>query len=214
MREDCLEREFYVQLVDEDSFIAVDEFFLGIWSIEEMAKNLECDPESLRPGSFFVLDEEVKGRVEALFGFDLSRLNCETNLISWSASDGLPYRTHAGREFILMRDRIKPLSVFTLMIPSPPNSLDLPRSLFSSLVNDGKIVTRSYCEIMDKSCGFNGLEVVLYADFSEVWRLEAYILLRSTARKLGWSEALTRMEGALLGYSEWQIDAFIAAGSS
>jgi hypothetical protein len=210
----ALKREFYIQIVDENSFIAVDEFFLGYWSIEEMAARIDCSLEELEPGSFYYVDECVRNKVETLFGLNLSRDGYEANLLSWSASDGLPYRTHSGREFVLMRDRRKPLSVFTSILPNPPGSLDLPKNLFSSLLESGKIVTKNYCEAMDKDSGFKGLEVVLYADAAEAWRIDAYILLRATAKKVGWSEPLIRMEGALLGYSDWQNDAFIAAAKS
>lgn len=207
-------RDFYIQIVDEDSFIAVDEFFLGSWSIQEVAERIGCDPISLVPGSFFFLEGEVKNKVENLFEIDLSRENCAASLISWSASDGLPYRTHSGRELILMKEGLKPLSVFTSMVPAPPGALALPTYLFADFVSSGRILTRTYCKLLDKNPLFNGLEVVLYATPAEAWRLDAYILVRATARKLGWSEPLVRMEGTLLGYSEWQNNVFIAAGTS
>lgn len=206
-------RQFYVQLIDNDSFIATDEFCLGSFSIEEIANTLECDSAFLEPGNFFCLEGRSKHKAEEILGVNLSQDGREANLVSWSESDGLPYRMHAGREFILMKDRLKPLSVFTSMVPSSPESLKLPTQLFAPLVNDEKVVMRSYCEVIDKNPIFKGLEVVLYADIAEEWRIEAYILLRSIAKKIGWSEPLTRMEGALLGYSEWQNDAFIAAAS-
>jgi hypothetical protein len=34
-------------------------------------------------------------------------------------------------------------------------------------------------------------------------------LLKRTAEKAGWSEGFERMEGALLGYAEWQNDIYI-----
>lgn len=207
-------RDFYIQIVDDDSFIAVDEFFIGSWSIQEFADRLGCDPISLAPGGFFSLEGEMKDKVETIFEIDLSRENCEANLISWSESDGIPYRTHSGRELILMKEGLKPLSVFTSMTPSSPDALALPTHLFADFVSSGRILMRTYCELLDNNPIFNGLEVVLYAAPAEAWRLDAYILVRTTARKLGWSEPLVRMEGALLGYSEWQNDAFIAAGTS
>ena len=214
MSESFVNREFYVQLVDEASFVAVDEFFLGNFSVEEIARKIGCHPDDLSPGGFFLLDDDLRNKVDTLFKVDLSRKGCEANLISWSASDGIPYRTHSGREFILMRDKLKPLSVFTSMIPFSPDSLELPTSLFAPLLSEGRVVTRHYCEIMDINARFKGVEVVLYAHPSEEWRLDAYMLVRSIARKVGWSEPLVRMEGALLGYSEWQNDAFIAASPS
>lgn len=48
--------------------------------------------------------------------------------------------------------------------------------------------------------------IAMYAKKQEEWRIEAYILLRNTWKKSGWSEALERMEDSLLGYEEWQND--------
>jgi hypothetical protein len=52
--------------------------------------------------------------------------------------------------------------------------------------------------------------VILYSQASEEWRIDAYILLRNTSVKVGFGEFFERQEGALLGYEEWQNDAYIA----
>jgi hypothetical protein len=61
-------------------------------------------------------------------------------------------------------------------------------------------------------CGLSqssGMRYVLYALRSEEWRIDAYILLKLTAEVSGWNQALERMEGTLLGYEEWQNNAYI-----
>lgn len=204
-------REFFLQLVDNVSFVAVEEYSIGSWSTKNLCKLLDCDPGILNLRGFYILEEDSRRKIESIFGIDLSKGDYQASLLSWSKSDGLPYRTHAGREFILMRDGLKPLSVFTSMVPEVDDSLSLPTHLFSPLLEDGTLVCRTYCELLTGNAMFNGIEVLLYASSNQAWRLDAYILLRSTARRMGWSEPLIRMEGTLLGYAEWQNDAFIAA---
>ncbi|MCC6778157.1 MAG: hypothetical protein IT537_16220 [Hyphomicrobiales bacterium] len=54
-----------------------------------------------------------------------------------------------------------------------------------------------------------GTRFVLYALKHEEWRIDAFILLQETAARVGWSEGFERMLGSLLGYEEWQNEAFI-----
>lgn len=206
--------EFFVQIVDEDSFIAVEEISLGIWPLDVLSQKIGYEVGDLTPDDFLFLDDEKKNRVEKLFKISLSRDGCDSIMFHWNPSEGLPYRTHSRRELILMKSGEKPLSVFTKMIPDNPETFLLPKHLFDPLVSSGDLVSRTYCEILETNSRFSGIEIILYASAREEWRIEAYMLVRSIARKMGWSEPLTRMEGSLLGYSEWQNDAFMAAGSS
>ena len=54
-----------------------------------------------------------------------------------------------------------------------------------------------------------GTRRVLYALPGEQWRIDAFLLLWKTAEKAGWGEGFERLEGSLLGYEDWQNDAFI-----
>jgi hypothetical protein len=51
-----------------------------------------------------------------------------------------------------------------------------------------------------------GIRRVLYALPGEEWRMDAYLKLWETSKKTGWTAALEREEGTLLGYEEWQND--------
>jgi len=54
------------------------------------------------------------------------------------------------------------------------------------------------------------VRVLLYALAAEAWRIDAFILLSEAAARHGWHDALTRMQGALLGYAHWQNEAYLA----
>jgi hypothetical protein len=54
------------------------------------------------------------------------------------------------------------------------------------------------------------LKHVFFAQASEAWRIDAMIMLKESFRKsnCSWNEALERIEGTLLGYSEEEKDAW------
>jgi len=104
----------------------------------------------------------------------------------------------------------KPLSVLSGMIPANDSFEEIPEYLFDPHVESGAFVKLEYCQPNSaKDPHYKGLRVVLYALAHEAWRIDAYLLIRNTAGKTGWTDALTRLEGSLLGYAEWQNDAFI-----
>ena len=50
---------------------------------------------------------------------------------------------------------------------------------------------------------------VLFALPEQQWRIDAYLLLKKTSHRSGWSEGFERMEGSLLGYEDWRNDVFV-----
>jgi hypothetical protein len=122
--------------------------------------------------------------------------------------DNLPYSIHTNRELDLMLRGIKPLASFVGQYPPHPSVEEVPERLFDPHVASGRFLKREYIELGDSSDAPR-LRRVLYALAGEAWRMDAYILLLQTAKKTGWSEGFERMEGALLGYAEWQNDAHL-----
>jgi hypothetical protein len=105
---------------------------------------------------------------------------------------------------------VKPLAAIFGQIPKNPDLEELPEYLFDPYVRRGIFEKLDYCEPNRyKSGPILVMHVLLYALKHEAWRIDAYILLRSTANKMGWSDELTRFEGALLGYMEWENDAYL-----
>lgn len=121
--------------------------------------------------------------------------------------DDLPYQIHTNRELILMLAGTKPLSVFSGTYPPCPDLEEIPERLFDPYVAEGRFIKREYVDLRDHGRSHR-IRRVLYSLPSEVWRIDAYILLQHVACKTGWGEGFERMEGALLGYTEWQNDAY------
>jgi hypothetical protein len=196
-------------VVDPDSGYALSEIYCGLFSLKEIKNKIGIKDDVLSHRQPYILDIEQINKSMILFDSNIEHGDNEVHLISWSPEDGLPYRVHSNRELILMSYGLKPLAVFSATIPQKKDFIEIPDYLFRPYVENGIFICREICESLSGEI-YKGFRVVLYALKQEEWRIDAYLLVRSLARKIGWSEPLIRMEGTLLGYSEWENDAFIS----
>jgi len=128
--------------------------------------------------------------------------------------DDLPYELPTGRELEFMLQRGKPFAHFCDEYPAEPCEDVIPEAVFAPYVAQGIFEKREFVEPLfgPPPAGhphIKGIRYVLYARRYEGWRIDAYIMLRAAAAKSGWSEGFERLEGALLGYEEWQMDAHL-----
>jgi hypothetical protein len=206
------ERNFFLQSVDPASGLAVAEVCCGRWPVATVAERMEADVRDFDPGNAHILDDATFSRAKQFFEVEFDVGENDACLCSWSEADGLPYRLHSGRELILMRSGRKPLTVLSGGIPADKNFEEIPEYLFDPLVESGRLVKTQFCSLNPARHGvYKGIRFVLYALKEEAWRMDAYILLQNVAQRSGWNEALTRLEGSLLGYSEWENDAYAAS---
>ncbi|RQZ70989.1 hypothetical protein DIE08_00275 [Burkholderia sp. Bp9004] len=126
--------------------------------------------------------------------------------------DDLPYQIHTGRELALMLGGAKPFAAFSEEYPLLADDSVIPEQLYDLYVVAGRFVKREYVNTRIRR-GYR-TRYVLYARPDEAWRIDAYILLWDTGQVTGWNESLERMEGFLLGYEEWQTDAYIRAAKA
>jgi hypothetical protein len=127
------------------------------------------------------LDPVAVEKVTKRYAVTYDAPSMDTVLTLWQPILELPYQVHTHRELALMLAGKKPLSAFSEAYPSLDEERGLPL----------------------------GTRCVLYALPGEEWRIDAYLLLWKTAEKVGWGEGFERLEGSLLGYEDWQNDAFI-----
>lgn len=157
------------------------------------------------------LDPEDIQHIECKFNVNIATHDLPVRLRCFAQRDELPYRIHTNRELLLMLNGRKPFAVFCDHYNPDDSPIFCPDKYFQPYVESGRFVKRGYVEferqIMNgKDCAVPMTHIVMYAKKQEEWRIEAYVLLRNTWKKAGWSEALERMEGSLLGYEEWQND--------
>jgi hypothetical protein len=129
--------------------------------------------------------------------------------------DELPYKIHTNRELTLMLSDCKPLAAFVEDYPRETVHEVVPESKFEPYVLSGRFVKRektyrsATCTDPQRDGARRSIRRVLYAQPTEAWRIDAYLLLHETAELSGWSEGFERIEGTLLGYEQWQNDAYL-----
>ena len=154
-------------------------------------------------------DSEVRGLTHH-FKIDLDTRNVCVCIRPRVRIDDLPYTVHTNRELALMLAGTKPLAAFIGEYPPNPEVEDIPERKFEPYVRSGRFVKREViCPETGRDSRELGLRRVLYAQPDQQWRIDAYLLLWDTASKSGWNEGFERMEGTLLGYEDWQNDAYI-----
>jgi hypothetical protein len=119
--------------------------------------------------------------------------------------DDLSYQIHTGRELNLMLSGVKPLAFFYTTNPDLENFAHIPEVEFDHYVAQSRFVKAEEYEV-DRGVA---MRAIYYALPSEAWRIDAFKLLRKTAKLAGWSDAVTRMEGSLLGYTDKQNDEYL-----
>lgn len=127
--------------------------------------------------------------------------------------DELSYKVHTGRELVLMLQGVKPLATFKIEYSDKPESTIFPERVFDQYVSEKKFVKHQYitkiCTDIERFYS-SEYRIVFYALKKEAWRINAFILLHQIAIKIGWNDGFERMEGALLGYQDWECDEYFS----
>jgi hypothetical protein len=118
---------------------------------------------------------------------------------------------HTGRELELMLAGKKPLAMFYAEIGELPHEELIPEEQFAPYVNSGDfargetIQELAYHPVWKRNVK---VKYVFYALKNEAWRIPAMILVLNTRLKTQAPDVTSeRLVGALLGYSEAEIDA-------
>ncbi len=196
--------KFILETIDVNTASPAKSFPIEVPDSSVISSLLE-DEEFASDGDYELSTHETV-RFAAHFGFSVGE-STHAILRPRCWLDDLPYQVHTNRELALMLDGIKPFAAFSEEYPSLTDGSLIPEKLFDHYVADGRFLKREYVETEIRK-GYRTRRI-LYARPDEAWRIDAYILLRHTAQATGWSESLERMEGFLLGYEEWQTDAYI-----
>lgn len=118
---------------------------------------------------------------------------------------------HTNRELELMLEGQKPLAVFYAELSELPNEELIPIERFQPYVARGDFVQDEaiFDGPLSASLGRDTkIKYVLYAVKGHEWRIPAYLLVKTVGHRTGHNESLERLESALLGYSQEEIDAW------
>lgn len=163
-----------------------------------------------RPGIAYHLDSSALSAIESAYELQLQNdENVKFGVLRKRAAwDDLPYAIHTNRELRLMLAGRKPLAVFNKFTGDDDFASNEYEKYFSPHVENGTIVRHAIDETKPRD-STPSVQYDMYALPGEEWRFKAYLLLKDVADKSGWNEALERMEGSLLGYTDAQNDAYI-----
>jgi hypothetical protein len=210
----CMSR-FILQAIDPATESIATEATFETSDILELCTLAGIDGGNFPLNRVVDLDPAAVEKITKRYGVTYDAQSVDTVLAPWHPIDELPYRVHTDRELALMLAGKKPLSAFSEAYPSLDEERGLiPERAFQTHVDSGRIIKREHLfppnENSPKLKGQPlGTRCVLYALPGEEWRIDAYLLLWKTAEKVGWGEGFERLEGSLLGYEDWQNDAFI-----
>ena len=200
-----------LELWDDSLSAIVETVLLEVTDAPAFEQALGIDLVAMRTDRAVVpLDADEAALLSRLCGGGLDMSRGQASLLAWSPLDALPYLTHTNRELAMMLAGTKPLAMFYDSEPSD-NAWTIPEAVFAPHVASGRFVQRELVWLdADASAGARGTRYVFYAVAIEAWRIDAFIAMKTAATLSGYgSEALERLEGALLGYAEWQNEAHL-----
>lgn len=194
-----------IDLIEEVHNCIVGRFVFQISSVKEIENLINIDfEEDNTIGYDYDLNYDAVSKImdnfkisnNALFNSGIIRRNIET--------DNFSYFVHTGGELCLMLKKLKPFSYFSFFDKDINEYKDIMNK-FSPYVSSGDFFNYNFELHVD------GLRV-RYLTFSlpdESWRGPALELLKKSGLKSGWSAGMERMEGSLLGYSDYENDEYL-----
>jgi hypothetical protein len=206
---------FVLEFVERNTDEVVDDVPFEVEYMELLCNQIGIDAAKFDQAAHFELDDEDVVRIGQTFGIDIGKSECRVYLRPRRPMDELPYKIHTNRELDLMLNGRKPLAAFVEDYPRETAYEVIPESKFEPYVLSGRFVKREkiYRSLAStdprRDEARRSIRRVLYAQTAEAWRIDAYLLLHETAELSGWNEGFERMEGTLLGYEQWQNDAYL-----
>lgn len=125
-----------------------------------------------------------------------------------SIFDDLPYKIHTGRELRMMLLGVKPLAYFSTFMNKYHDDFDITQQHFDYYVKRGIILRHQRTSLVpnqDEESFFH----LAYTLPSDAWRAEAIFDLMDSIYKDGWNDFKERLQGELLGYTDWENDTYM-----
>jgi hypothetical protein len=204
-----------LEFVDQTTGCVIDEVPVEVESVEQIGALLMIEPAEFDPRLQYELDGDDIARIKGALKIRMEGEGGCAYLRPRRPTDDLPYKIHTNRELTLMLAGSKPLAAFVEDYPRAVVHEVIPEKAFEPYVLSGRFVKREKLYSGSEAGGprsdapRRSIRRVLYAQKDEAWRIDAYLLLHEVAVYSGWSDGFERMEGTLLGYEQWQNDAYL-----
>jgi hypothetical protein len=208
---DRTSNRYILEAIDPVTASISREVGFTIKDLPELLAVLEWAEDEFKLGWTYYPDTAVVARLKRHYKITFDDDGFECALRPWNPNDDLPYKIHTGRELAMMLAKTKPLAVFCDDYPRHHCLEIIPEREFEPHVIAGHIIKHELILPPAKDAPvINGKPIgsrrVLYALPGQEWRIDAYLQLWETMKKTGWTEALEREEGTLLGYEDWQTE--------
>lgn len=198
---------FILQALDPVTGCPILEAMLRLDDLAGLRNLIGSDAED-DPDIEHIYDTEDLPALWAFVGFAFPHGIGSIRLQAWHPLRNVPYLVHTGFELALMLEGRKPLSAFSDTWPS--EWLDGYLMPFDRYVSEGRILRRAVDRMSPARPGKNPRELRLRHIFfvlpGEEWRVDSYLAMLDAMEETGWTEALERRQGELLGYLDWQRD--------
>jgi len=208
------QKTFVMEAIDPVTECVIHEVTFTVENLDKLVHILGCSYADIMNSHAFELTSEQITEISCLYKTEIESAGHTIILRPVNRFDLLPYKVHTNRELTMMLAGTKPLAYFSDVYPGS-KYYKIPEYLFDPYVESGRLVKREYIlrwsPQSDPGDGTHGMRVVLYALSHEEWRIDAFALAQATAEKVGWNEGFERLIGSLLGYEEWQTDAYISS---
>lgn len=188
--------------IDSDTGCIARDWQLGEVDLDALGKLLDDDFKDIGEHHFVLDQNDVRLVSSSLMGealeFPQGELRGRHALL-----DALPYKIHTRRELAMMLRGEKPLARFSMW---PGEDFQaIIRQPFAKHVESGLL--RAFVEREERSYGI--ATTYSFTLPGEEWRVAAMTELWNTGLGKFSADEFTRREGQLLGYEDWQTDAFL-----
>jgi hypothetical protein len=192
-----------LEIIDSTTGSVAEEIEFGGDEVSKLLTLLEIGDSDFCGVSYDLGEPDIRA-IQKLFGWKkIPKTASAACLRARGVWDELPYKIHTNRELLMMLGGEKPLAVFCdSYVPGSESKLTNDEK-FEPHVQAGRFIKREHIEI-DSRDASKSMRWIFYALPSEAWRIDAYILMKKTARISGWNDGFELMEGSLLGYTDEQ----------
>jgi hypothetical protein len=205
---------FFLQAIDKDHGCAVLEASFYVDDVNELQSLVDAGgSDRLEWSGVDQIDQAQLKRVCERYGVAFDPGERMVRVVRWHSIRAAPYLIHTNYELMLLLDGTKK---FARELDVYPPARHRNEDYYDRYVFEGILHKHVSLEPFEKPTKlrdgkiYGGTREVCYTIKGEEWRVDAWKLVSAASKKIGWNETFERLEGMLFGYSEWQMDWWMA----
>ena len=205
---------FFLQAIDPDHGCPILEAAFYVDDLSDLRTVLGlCASDDPELRCSYTIDASEVAAVNERFGVAFDPGGREVRLSGWHVLRTIPYLVHTNYELPLLIEGTKPFARIGDVYPPHCHHQEerFDRYVVQGLLHK-EIFLRPFPAPQHSKDGriIEGNREVYYTLKGEEWRIRAWKLIFAASRKSGWNTDFERLEGMLFGYTDWQMDWWIA----